>query len=103
MIEYARMLDAGDLPVSGEEELTREMRLEEAVLIGLRRMSGFDIWAVAADLGFAYPEAWFDRVGELEDAGWIQFDGRCLRLTPSGSLLANAITEELLWPNLLSI
>src|SRR5438093_4697692 len=50
LAEYARMLDAGKLPISGREQLTREMRLEEAFLIGLRRTSGLDIWTVAADL-----------------------------------------------------
>jgi len=101
LAEYERMLDAGLLPKSGEEELTREMQLEEAFLLGLRRICGFDIWAIAADLQFQYPAEWFDRVCELEDAGWVQFDGRCLKLTPAGWLLANGITEELLWPNLL--
>jgi len=102
LIEYAEMLDAGRLPIDGEEQLTREMRLEEAFLIGLRRMCGFDIWRVAEELGFTYPQSWFDRIGELEDAGWIQFDGKFLKLTSSGWLLANGVTEELLWPTLLS-
>jgi oxygen-independent coproporphyrinogen-3 oxidase len=100
--EYASMLDADKLPISGEEELTCEMRLEEAFLIGLRRTGGFDIWRVAEELGVSYPQSWFDRVCELEDAGWIQFDGRFLKLTSSGWLLANGVTEELLWPTLLS-
>jgi oxygen-independent coproporphyrinogen-3 oxidase len=100
--EYAQIVDSGRLPVSGEEILTREMRLEEAFLLGLRRVCGFDVWRVAEDLGFRYPLEWFDRVCELEDAGWIQFDGKVLRLTPAGWLLANGITEELLWPTLLS-
>jgi oxygen-independent coproporphyrinogen III oxidase len=99
LAEYARMLDAGKLPISGEEELTREMRLEEAFLIGLRRICGFDIWSVAEDLDVEYTSEWFNRVCELEDAGWIQFDGRCLRLTPAGWLLANGVTEELLCPS----
>jgi putative oxygen-independent coproporphyrinogen III oxidase len=103
LAEYSSMLDAGRLPIQGTEELTREMRLEEAFLIGLRRICGLDIWAVAADLDLQYPNAWFDRVCELEDNGWVQFDGKCLKLTPAGWLLANGITEELLWPNLLSI
>ena len=85
-----------------EEELTREMRLEEAFMIGLRRTCGFNVWYIAADLNFEYPSQWFDRVCEPEDAGWIQFDGQCLRLTPSGWLLTSSITEELLCPNLLS-
>ena len=100
--DYADIIDAGKLPLSGEEELTREMRLEEAFLIGLRRTSGFDIWAAAKDLDIRYPQEWFERVCDLEDAGWIQFDGRLLRLTPAGWLLANGVTEELLWPTLLS-
>jgi oxygen-independent coproporphyrinogen-3 oxidase len=102
MAEYSSLLDSGKLPVAGEEKLTRAMRLEEAFLIGLRRTCGFDIWTVASDLQFEYPSDWFDRVCNLEDAGWIQFDGRNLRLTPAGWLLANGITEELLWPSLLS-
>jgi oxygen-independent coproporphyrinogen III oxidase len=100
--EYGDTLDAGRLPIAGEEQLTQEMRLEEAFLIGLRRMCGFDIWRVAEELGISYPQSWFERVCELEDAGWIQFDGKCLRLTSSGWLLANGVTEELLWPTLLS-
>ena len=96
------MVDAGRLPISGEEELTREMRLEEAVLIGLRRICGFDIWTVAKELDIQYPQQWFDCVCDLEDAGWIQFDGKFLKLTPAGWLVANGVTEELLWPNLLS-
>jgi oxygen-independent coproporphyrinogen-3 oxidase len=103
LAEYANLLDSGKLPISGTEELSREMRLEEAFMIGLRRTCGFDIWAVAEDLNIQYPTNWFERVGELEDDGWIQFDGKVLRLTPAGWLLANGITEELLWPNLLSI
>ena len=85
-----------------DEELTREMRLEEAFLIGLRRTSGFDVWSVARELNIRYPQQWFDRVCDLEDAGWIRFDGKFLKLTPAGWLLAGGVTEELLWPTLLS-
>jgi len=101
--DYAELLDAGKLPLSGGEELTVETRLEEAFLIGLRRTCGFDIWSVAGELGVVYPQRWFDCVCDLEDAGWIRFDGKFLKLTPAGWLLANGVTEELLWPNLLSI
>ena len=100
--DYGVMLDADRLPIAGEEVLTREMRLDEAFLIGLRRTCGFDIWRVAAELGIEYPREWFDRVCEFEDAGWVQFDGEFLKLTSSGRLLAGAVTEELLWPTLLS-
>jgi oxygen-independent coproporphyrinogen III oxidase len=100
--EYAGMLDAAKLPIAGTEELTTEMRIEEAFMIGLRRICGFDVWMVAEELGIHYPQKWFDRVCELEDAGWVEFDGRLLRLTAAGWLIASSITGELLWPNLLS-
>jgi len=100
--DYGAMLDSGKLPTSGQEELTRQMRMEEAFLLGLRRISGFDVWSVARELGIQYPKEWFDRVCDLEDAGWLQFDGKVLRLTPAGWLLANGVTEELLCPTLLS-
>jgi oxygen-independent coproporphyrinogen-3 oxidase len=100
--EYAEALDGGKLPISASENLTREMRLNEAFLIGLRRVCGFDVWAVARDLDFKYPQEWFNRVCDLEDAGLIRFDGKFLKLTPAGWLLANGVTEELLCPNLLS-
>ena len=100
--QYADMIDSGKLPFSGEEELTREIRLEEAFMLGLRQTSGFDVWRLAADLNFSYPAEWFDRVCDFEDAGWLQFDGKVLKLTPSGCLIATSVTEELLWPVLLS-
>jgi oxygen-independent coproporphyrinogen-3 oxidase len=100
--EYAEQLDLGRLPIAGAEELTREMRIEEAFMIGLRRTCGFDVWSVARELNITYPQQWFDRVCDLEDAGWIQFDGKFLKLTPAGWLLATGVTEELLWPTLLS-
>jgi hypothetical protein len=68
----------------------------------LRRICGFDVWSVAEDLTIAYPTKWFDRICELEDAGLVQFDGKMLRLTSAGWLVANGVTEELLWPTLLS-
>ena len=100
--EYAEALDSGKLPTSGEEHLTNDMRVEEAFILGLRQIRGFDVWRVAADLNVRYPSKWFDRVCELEDAGWVRFDGRILKLTPAGCLLANGVTGELLWQTLLS-
>jgi oxygen-independent coproporphyrinogen III oxidase len=100
--EYGESVDAARLPTSDEEALTTEIRLEEAFMLGLRQIGGFDIWCVAGELGIRYPEEWFDRVTDLEDAGWIQFDGKCLRLTPAGWMVATGVTEELLRIDLLT-
>jgi oxygen-independent coproporphyrinogen-3 oxidase len=98
MTEYAGCIDAAKLPVQQEESLSREMRLEEAFLLGLRRMAGFDPVRAAAELNVQYPPEWEVRVQHLVDAGWIEFDGSLLKLKPAGWVLATSITGELLWP-----
>jgi oxygen-independent coproporphyrinogen-3 oxidase len=102
MKEYASLVDAGGPPLAGDEVLTPELRIEERFLLGLRQTAGFNIWAAAAELGFRYPPEWFRRVKELEDGGLVAFDGDVLRLSPDGWLLATGVTQELLWPTLLS-
>jgi oxygen-independent coproporphyrinogen-3 oxidase len=101
--DYGRYIDEGRLPVGGTETLTPRIRMEEAYLLGLRQMDGFDVWTVAKDLGIDYPQDWFERLEELQKAELVHFDGKVLKLTPSGLLVANNVTEELLCPSLLSI
>jgi oxygen-independent coproporphyrinogen-3 oxidase len=100
--EYADTVDAGNIPIQDREELTRQIRLEEAFMLGLRRIAGFNIWEVAEALGIQYPSEWFAAMEQMQHAGWIEFDGKVLKLAPAGWLLATGITEELLWPSLLS-
>ena len=103
MTEYRNKLDRGETPVAQIEERTARIRVEEAFLLGLRRLDGFDVWAVAKDIGIDYPQEWFDRMDSLIQAGYVEFDGNILKLRPAGWLLANGVIEELLCPTLLSI
>jgi oxygen-independent coproporphyrinogen-3 oxidase len=98
LVEYAGLVDAGRLPTTGEETLTPMLRLEEAFMLGVRQSRGVDVRAVARRLGIEYPEEWFIRVRQLQDDGWIRFDGTILELTAKGRLAANSVTEELIWP-----
>jgi len=101
--EYAVQIDAGRLPIADREVQTRDIQLEEAFMLGLRQTAGFNIQTVAKELGIHYPSDWLTRVTELQSAGFVSFDGTILKLTPAGWLIATGITEELLWPTLLSI
>jgi len=94
--EYGERLDADELPIADREVLTSEMRFEEAIMLGLRQMKGFDVRALAEDLGIQYSSEWIERVRTLDDAGLVHFDGNILKLTPAGWLVANGVTEELL-------
>jgi oxygen-independent coproporphyrinogen III oxidase len=100
--DYAAAIDSGKLPIDAREVLTPNMRIEEGFMLGLRRIDGFNIRTLAEDLGIRYPAEWFARVEELQRAELIQFDGTTLKLTPAGWLVASGVTEELLWPTLLS-
>jgi oxygen-independent coproporphyrinogen III oxidase len=98
LTEYAECIDAGRLPIAGEEKLTTAMRLEEAFLLGLRQGAGFDIQAVADRVGIQFSPEWFARVHHLKESALVDFDGATLKLTSAGRLVATAVTEELLWP-----
>jgi len=95
--EYASRIDAGNVPISGTEILTRQMKIEETFMLGLRQTSGFDVRAAASDMGLNLPAVWMSRVHELQQAGMIEFDGTVLKLTPKGRLVASSVTEELIW------
>lgn len=96
--EYAQRLDAGQLPLAGEETLTAPIQLEEAFMLGLRQAAGIDVSAVGERFGIEFSEQWRIRVDQLQEAGWLQFDGRLLRLTQAGRLAATSVIGELLWP-----
>lgn len=100
---YREAVEKGRLPVAGSENRTPRIRLEEAMLVGLRRLDGFDVRSVATELSIEYPPEWFERVERLEEAGIVRFDDPVLQLTRRGWLLASGVAEELLCPDLLSI
>ena len=95
--EYASRIDTGNLPISGTETLTRQMKIEERFMLGLRQTSGFDVRAAARELNLSIPVEWICRARELQQAGMIEFDGTILKLTPRGRLVASTVTEELIW------
>jgi oxygen-independent coproporphyrinogen-3 oxidase len=95
--EYASRIDAGKLPIAGTETLTRQMKIEERFMLGLRQTSGLDIRVAAMELELSLSPEWMSRVDELQQAGIIEFDGTILKLTPRGRLVASSVTEELIW------
>jgi len=100
--DYAKSIDRGDLPTIEDEVLNRTMKMEEAFMLGLRQCRGMDVQAAAARFDIVYPESWFERVRDLVNDGFINFDGTILQLTQKGRLTANSVIGELLWPTLSS-
>jgi oxygen-independent coproporphyrinogen-3 oxidase len=98
LADYAHAIDNGRVPLLDEEVLTPAMRLEEAFMLGLRQSAGVNVRAAADRVGIGYPPEWHIRARQLEEAGWIHFDGAIVRLTQRGRLAANSVIEELIWP-----
>ncbi|HET7697662.1 MAG TPA: radical SAM family heme chaperone HemW [Vicinamibacterales bacterium] len=89
--EYIARVTAGADPVAERRILSADERLEEALFMGLRLVDGIDLDAFAARYG---TDVWARYGGALQpfvEAGWVVRDGRVLRLTRAGMLMANEV------------
>ena len=89
--EYIAAVAAGGQIEVERRELTRQEALEEALFTGLRLVGGIDLNAMKVRYG---ADVWALYGRELErfrDAGLLIYDGRLLRLSRAGMLLANEI------------
>jgi oxygen-independent coproporphyrinogen-3 oxidase len=89
--EYISAIAGDGSVVAERRSLTGEAQLEEALFTGLRLNSGLDLPAVKARYAC---DVWARYGGELQpfvDQGVLVYDGRSLRLTREGMLLAHEI------------
>ena len=94
--EYMAAVAAGGQLEVERRELSRHEGLEEALFTGLRLVSGIDLNAMKVRYG---ADVWALYGCELErfrDAGLLIYDGRFLRLSRAGMLLANEIMSVFL-------
>ena len=74
------------------ERLDRGAIAQELLAMGLRPASGIDIARVEAVAGKPVSR---EKIAVFVDQGWLTFDRGVLSLTPSGRLLADALTAQL--------
>ena len=89
--DYIAAIGAGGPVATDRRSLSAEDRLEEALFTGLRLNAGLDLPGVKDRYGV---EVWARYGGELRpfvDQGVLLYDGRSLRLTRAGMLLAHEI------------
>jgi oxygen-independent coproporphyrinogen-3 oxidase len=89
--EYIAAIDASAPVATDRRSLTREDQLEEALFTGLRLNAGLDLRAVRDRYAV---DVWDRYGGELRpfvDQRVLLYDGRFLRLTRAGMLLAHEI------------
>jgi oxygen-independent coproporphyrinogen III oxidase len=89
--EYISRLDAGYPVATDRRVLTPETQLEEALFTGLRLADGLDLDTVGRRYGIDVWERYGDALQPSIEAGMAIRNGRRLRLSRDGMLLANEI------------
>ena len=93
---YMRIALGGDPARAQEGESTREERMFERMMMGLRQVRGVDCLRFAHDFG-AQPEAiWPEAIGRFTHEGLLVREEDRLRLTPRGMQVMNSVLVELL-------
>ena len=94
--EYiAAVASGGQLAVERRVLSAREA-LEEALFMGLRLARGIDVHTVKARFGIDVWDIYRRQLEQFQEAGVLIYDGRLLRLSRAGMLLANEIMARFL-------
>ena len=84
-------------PCAGSAETLRpRQRASEAVWLGIRRADGIDLQAIEARLEVPVRRLFAGITETHQRSGSVDFDGRVLRLTPTGLLLADRVGSDYL-------
>jgi oxygen-independent coproporphyrinogen-3 oxidase len=93
---YLAGVRGGDRPVDGSEQLDREARMFEAVMLGLRRVDGFSRAEFRSEYGIDPVEWRRDAAARASKTGLLEISRDHLRLTREGRLLADTVLVEYL-------
>jgi len=96
--EYIAAVASGGQLVSERRPLSPREALEEALFTGLRLTRGIDVHTVKARYGVDVSDIYRRELEPFLDAGVLIYDGRLLRLSRAGMLLANEVMARLLSP-----
>lgn len=91
ILGYVESIEKRDSPRIEERELSDEDVQAEAVFLGLRLMKGFDMSRYRERFGVDLREKHKADLLRFQEAGLIEFENDCLRLTRNGALLSNEV------------
>ena len=94
--DYIDAVSTGASTAAGEETLVGDQRAGEALMLGLRLVSGVDLPAFAGRFGRDAITSRESEIRSLETAGLVERTESALRLTPEATLLANDVLCRLL-------
>ena len=94
--EYIAAMTSGGQLIVDRRALSAREALEEALFTGLRLARGIDVNTVKARYGVDVWEIYRRQLEQFREAGVLIYDGRLLRLSRAGMLLANEIMAKFL-------
>lgn len=96
MTTWLKRVLAGDSGVHDAETLSPEDRAREAIWLGLRRTCGIDRESFARRFEIPLDDLVSAEMPRLLAAGWIEDDGRSIRLSRAGRFMADRVAATFL-------
>jgi len=93
---YMQLAQSGSPVREQEGEGTREDRMFERMMMGLRQTWGVDCVRFARDFGAAPEDVWPEQIARMTKDGLLTSEGSRLRLTARGMQVMNSVLVELL-------
>jgi oxygen-independent coproporphyrinogen-3 oxidase len=91
--DYVARVTAGVGPLAERREMSRDERLEDAMLTGLRLAAGVDVEALSERYGIDVRRRYRDSLQPFLETGLVVEQGPLVRLTRNGMLVANEILQ----------
>lgn len=88
---YLRVAESGETAREAEGEQSREARMFERMMMGLRMVRGVDAARFARDFGAAPEAVWPETIARMTRGGLMAREHDRLRLTPRGMQVMNAV------------
>lgn len=96
IVSWINQVNRGEIPVSGEETLSKDDLMTESVFLSLRTVSGLDMIGFRDRYDFDIEKCIRPKTEFYEAEGFAVIDSGKLILTEKGFLAADAITREIL-------
>jgi oxygen-independent coproporphyrinogen-3 oxidase len=93
--QFCLRVQNGESVVVDQEELSREARFRETVIMGLRMVAGVSLEGLAARFGINAVSYYGETLARLLKQQLLEISGGQLRLTGQGLLLADSVMAEL--------
>jgi oxygen-independent coproporphyrinogen III oxidase len=94
--EYIEAVSSGGQLAVEQRVLSAREALEEALMTGLRLTRGVDVQTIKARYDIDVWDIYRRQLGQFREAGVLIYDGRLLRLSRAGMLLANEVMSKFL-------